>query len=69
MTAIKGSHTVFPAAARLEVSLNPKFGLLKSHNSNLFLQVGSRKGYGDPSSPCRQMVLIKDPRGSIIDLL
>ena len=69
VSPVKGSHTVFPAAARLGASLNPKFRLLKTHNSNLFLLVGSRKGNGDPSSPCSQIALINDPSGSIIDLL
>ena len=59
----------FPAAARLDASLNPKVGLLNTKSSSLFLLVGSRKGYGDPSSPCSHIVLINEPSGSIIDLL
>ena len=59
----------FSLAAKEIASLNPKFGDLKAHNSSSFDFCGSRKGKGEPSSPCSQIADIKDPNGSMRDLL
>ena len=64
------SHILFlPAAANELVSLNPKLGNLKTHNSSLFGLFGSRNGNFEFGSPWSQIADINDPSGSMSDLL